>query len=34
MAGSAAEGKKNLELYLAGYPSGRHVEQARAALSN
>jgi len=34
MAGSAAEGKKNLELYLAGYPSGRHVEQARAALAN
>jgi len=34
MAGSAAEGKKNLELYLASTPSGRHVEQARAALSN
>jgi ferric-dicitrate binding protein FerR (iron transport regulator) len=34
MAGSAAEGKKNLELYLASNPSGRHVEQARAALSN
>jgi tetratricopeptide (TPR) repeat protein len=34
MAGSAAEGKRNLERYLASYPSGRHVEQARAALTN
>ena len=34
MAGSAVEGRKNLELYLARYPSGRHVEQARAALAN
>jgi hypothetical protein len=34
MAGATASGREGLESYLASYPSGRHAEQARAALTN